>query len=141
MIYSELSHAVSKQSELQIELFADVLWKVPLDSLEYLNLKDIQDILRSCSQTELYYFQENAAKLLSTECPICGNSFPCSRMETMFLCHHICCLDCAKNYYRGTIPQIRDSQTLKKLTCFENAVELTDETKLNFFQYLESKVS
>ena len=128
MIYSELSHAVSEQSPLKIEIFANVLWDVPRESLEHLSLQDIRDILLQGTDTEFYYFQGNAARLLSTECPICADYYPCSRMEKMFLCEHTCCLDCAKRYYRDTIKEIKDSQSLKQLTCFDEPVELTDET-------------
>jgi hypothetical protein len=62
-------------------------------------------------------------------------------METMFLCGHMCCVTCAKDYYRHTIKQIRDSGALKKLTCFQEEHEIAEDIKLNFFQYLGAKVS
>ena len=67
--------------------------------------------------------------------------FPRNRMETMFLCDHVFCLDCVNEYYRNTIRQIKDFRKLKKITRFDKAVEPTDEIKLNIFSCLESKVS
>ena len=142
LIYTELSKIVGRQSPLKIELLAYALCKVPSNTLQYLNMADIKDIIRSCPDTQIHdSFQDYAIRSLSTDCPICSESFPRSRMETMFLCDHMCCVTCAKDYYRLTIKQIRDSGALKKLTCFQEELEISEETKLNFFQYLGSKVS
>jgi hypothetical protein len=141
LIYTELSRIVQGLSAVKIELLAYALCEVPFDSLEHLNVVDIRDILNSCSNTQIREdFQENAVKLLSLECPICGGSYPRSRMETMFLCGHMCCLTCIKEYYRNTIKEIRDSRALNKLTCFEEAHEISEDVKLNFFQHLGTQV-
>ncbi|CAF1251018.1 unnamed protein product [Rotaria sordida] len=142
LIYSELSTVIGRQSVLKIELLAYALCKVSSNSLEHLSMADIKDILRSSSDTEIHEnFQDNAIKSLSMECPICTESYPRSRMETMFLCGHMCCLTCARDYYRSTIQQIRDPQALKKLTCYDEELEIADDVKLNFFQYLGSKLN
>ena len=142
LIYSELSRIVRELSSLKIELLAYALCKVSLESLEYLNVVDIRDIINSTSNTQIREdFQDNTIKSLSLECPICGGSYPRSRMETMFLCNHMCCLTCVKEYYRNTIKEIRDSRALQKLTCFDGGHEISDDVKLNFFQYLGAKVS
>ncbi|CAF3657312.1 unnamed protein product [Rotaria sordida] len=142
LIYSELSNVIGRQSVLKIELLAYALCKVSSNSLEHLSMADIKDILRSSSDTEIHEnFQDNAIKSLSMECPICTESYPRSRMETMFLCGHMCCLTCARDYYRSTIQQIRDPQALKKLTCYDEELEIADDVKLNFFQYLGSKLN
>jgi hypothetical protein len=142
LIYTELSKVVGRQSALKIEFLAYAICKVSPDSLQHLNMVDIKDILRSTGDTQIREdFQENAIKTLSMECPICMESFPRSRMEIMFLCNHTCCLNCAKDYYRRTIKEIRDSAALKKLTCFQEEHEISEEIRLNFFQYIGSKVS
>ncbi|CAF4342928.1 unnamed protein product, partial [Rotaria sordida] len=64
-----------------------------------------------------------------------------SQMETMFLCDHKCCLGCLKDYYRNNINKIQDSKSLNKLTCFSEEHEITGDTKMNFFTYLEAKLT
>jgi hypothetical protein len=61
-------------------------------------------------------------------------------MQEMFLCTHTCCLDCAKDYYRGVIKEIKDPESLKKLTCFQELHEISDDVKMNFFNFLGTKV-
>jgi hypothetical protein len=142
LIYSELLSIVGPQSMLKIEILAYALCEVSSESLGYLNMADIRDILRSCKDTEIdENFRDNVIKSLSADCPICGDSYPRSHMEKMFLCDHTCCLNCVKRYYRGTVKEIRDLKSLKKLTCFMEEHEISDEVKLNFFQWLETKVS
>jgi len=142
MIYSELSRIVGRQSMLKIEILAYALCEVPSENLEYLNMSDIRDILRSCKDTEIREdFRDYVVKSLSMECPICTSSFPRSHMEKMFLCDHTCCLDCIKIYYRSTVKEIGDPKALKRLTCFIEQHDILDEVKLNFFQYLGAKVS
>ncbi|CAF4929174.1 unnamed protein product [Rotaria sp. Silwood1] len=141
LIYSELSHIIGQQFGLKIELFSYALCKVSVASLEHISIADIKDIC-SIKDTAIHEnFQDNAIKFLSMECPVCCDSFPRSRMETMYLCNHMCCLTCAQDYYRNAIQEIRDPQALKKLTCFQEEIEISDDVKLNFFQYLGSKLN
>jgi len=142
LIYSELSRIVGPQSYIKIEILADALCEVPPDSLEHLTMSDIRDILRSCKDTEIHEdFRQDVIKCLSQECQICFGSFPRSHMERMFLCDHTYCLDCTKMYYRSTVKEIRDPKSLRKLTCVMEEHEILEEVKLNFFQYLGTKVS
>ena len=141
LLYSELSNVVGPQSVVKIELFAYALCDASPDTLKFLYMIDVKDILRTTSDTQINEnFRENALKSLSIECPVCCESFPRGRMETMYLCDHVCCLDCIKRYYRGAIKEIGDPQSLSKLTCFLEPVPISDNVKLNFFQYLGSKV-
>jgi hypothetical protein len=78
---------------------------------------------------------------LVVECLICACEYSRSRMETMFLCDHTCCLDCIKVYYEIAIKEITNAESLKRLTCFVEAHELSDDLEWGFFQYLETKVS
>lgn len=142
LIYSELSRIVGPQSYIKIEILANALCEVPRDSLEHLTMSDIRDILRSCKDTEIREdFRDNVVRSLSMECLACSGSYPRSHMERMFLCDHTCCLDCIKIYYRTTIAEIRDPESLKKLTCCMEPHEISDDVKLNFFQYLGTKVN
>ncbi|CAF1348064.1 unnamed protein product [Rotaria magnacalcarata] len=142
LIYSELSNVVGPQSDVKIELFAYALCDASPDTLKYLYMIDVKDILRTTSDTQINEnFRENAFNSLSIQCPLCLESFPRGRMETMYLCDHVCCLDCIKQYYRGAIKEIGEPQSLSKLTCFQELVPISDDVKLNFFQYIGSKFS
>jgi hypothetical protein len=123
LLYSELSRIIGRQLSVKIEMLASMLCELSLESIENLD-----------------NFRTHAMNSLSIVCSICTISFPRSQMETMFLCEHICCLICIKNYYRNNIIQIGDYQSLNRLTCFQEAHQITNETKMNFFIHLESKV-
>jgi hypothetical protein len=105
-------------------------------------MADLRDILLSCADFEVdESFKDSAIRTLSVECELCFNSFPRSRMETMFLCKHTFCLTCIKEYYRKTIKTITDTKTLNSLTCMEqHEIPKDMDDKMNFFQYLETKV-
>jgi hypothetical protein len=62
-------------------------------------------------------------------------------MERMFLCRHALCIGCTKRFYRASIKEITNAESLKRLTCFVDNHELSDDIKWDFFQYLETKVS
>lgn len=124
--------------EIKIETIAGIFCNLPMDDLENLDVATIRSL---CSREFDGYFIDNANKLFSNMCPICGGSFPRSQMETMYLCSHMCCLECLKNYYRNNICRITDARSLNQLTCFQEAHDITTDTKLDFFQYLGSKVS
>ncbi|CAF1129583.1 unnamed protein product [Adineta ricciae] len=142
LIYSELSRIVHNLFPVQIEMLASALCRVPLVSLQHLNITDIRDIIKSCDNGNIPNdFEDDAVKLLSLECPICLDSFPRSNMEVMFLCNHICCSGCIKDYYRATITTIESADCLKRLACFQEQHEIPEEVKLNFFQYLETKLN
>ena len=85
-------------------------------------------------------FRKNAINLLSINCPICNNYFPLTKIETMFLCNHKCCLNCLKAYYRVNVKQIQDSQSLHGLTCFQAVHKIEDDMSMNFFTWLNRKV-
>ncbi|UJR09583.1 hypothetical protein I4U23_013818 [Adineta vaga] len=141
LIYNELCRISRNLSPVKIELIAYALYKVSLESLEHLNIIDIRDIIKSCDDREIRDdFQDSVMKLLSLECPICSGLYPRSQMETMFLCDHQCCLSCIKQYYRDTIKAIRNPESLNKLTCFQEHI-LDDDVRLNFFQYLGTKLN
>lgn len=142
LLYTELSRIIRDLSALKIELLAYALCETPLESFEHLSIIDIRDIVNSCGNREIRDdFQEKARQLLAIECPMCFGSYPRSRMESMFLCNHSCCVDCAKNYYRGAVKDIGDSTSLNKLTCFCEHLPITDDVRWNFFQFLGAKVS
>jgi hypothetical protein len=141
LLYSELSRIIGRQLSVKIEMLASMLCELSLESIENLDIVTIRDILRSSGDLQLHdNFRTHAMNSLSIVCSICTISFPRSQMETMFLCEHICCLICIKNYYRNNIIQIGDYQSLNRLTCFQEAHQITNETKMNFFIHLESKV-
>lgn len=141
MLFSELSRIVDFKSSLKIEILSYVLCEVDADSLEYITMSDIRDILRSCKDTEIpENYRDNVFKYLSVECPMCGGTFPRSHIEKMFLCEHICCLDCTKIYYRMVVKEIRDADSLKRLTCCSEAHDIPDDVKMHFFPYLGTKV-
>ena len=135
LLFSELSQRIDRQLDIKIEMIARILCELPMDNL------DVPTIRALCTLPLDGYFVENAKQLFSNVCPICSDTFPRSQMETMFLCGHMCCLDCLKGYYRSIIPAIQDRRSLNQLTCFQEAHEITAENKLYFFQSLESKVS
>jgi hypothetical protein len=124
--------------EIKIETIAQTFFNLPVDELENLDLATIRSL---CSLSFDGYFHDNAKQLFANMCPICTGKFPRSQMETMFLCDHMCCLECLKNYYRSKIRVIEDARSLNQLTCFQEAHVISIETKLDFFQYLGSKVS
>ena len=141
VIFSELSHIIGPQSVLKIEILANALCEAPEESINELGMVDIRDIVLSCDDTRIPdNFQQSTFKALAIECPLCAMPYPRSRMEEMFLCRHICCVDCIKGYYRNAIATIRDSGSLKKLTCFTEEIEINDDVKLNFFNFLGTKV-
>ena len=141
LIFSELSRIIGPQSVLKIEVLANAICQAPVDSIEQLGMADVRDIILSCDDTRIADdFLENTMKFLASECPTCMSSYPRSRMETMFLCTHQCCTDCVKMYYRTAIAQIQDSASLNKLTCFIEAHQIDEDVKLNFFNYLGTKV-
>lgn len=84
---------------------------------------------------------DTATQSLVVECPVCVCEYPRSRMETMFLCGHTFCIDCTKGYYRAAIKEIKNAESLKRLPCLVQHLELSDDIKWDFFQYLEIKVS
>lgn len=75
------------------------------------------------------------------DCVICGGSYPRRCMEKMFLCDHTCCIECIKGYYRVTVAEIRDPSSLQRLTCCMEPVPILEDVKLEFFQYLGTKVN
>src|ERR1700722_9388226 len=104
LIFSELSCTVGLQSSVKIELFTSALCGVPLDSLQYLDMADIKDILRSCRDDRIdVTFGAEASKALAMECPLCYGTYPRSKMEAFFLCDDTCCTNCAKEYYKIAI--------------------------------------
>lgn len=141
MMYSELSNISDPPSDLKIELISYALCRASMNSIQYLNIADIKDILGAVGDTAIREdFGDNALKALSVECPICAEQYPRSRMENMYLCDHVCCLDCTKGYYRTVIKEIGNSEALAKLACFEQHVPIAEDVKLGFFQYIGSKV-
>lgn len=141
VIFSELSQIIGPQSVLKIEILANALCEAPEESIKELSMVDIRDIVLSCDDTRIPdNFEQNTSKALALDCPVCAMPFPRSRMEEMFLCRHICCVNCIKEYYRNAIATIQDSGSLKKLTCFTEEIEITDEVKMNFFNFLGTKV-
>jgi hypothetical protein len=141
LVFSELSKIIGQQSELKIEILANVLCEVPVDSIQHLNMVDLRDTVLSCNDRNIPdNFRDHAMKFFATDCPICYNSFPGSRMEEMFLCTHRCCLDCVKGYYRGAIKEIKDVRSLKRLTCCVEPLDISDDVKMNFFNFLGTKV-
>jgi hypothetical protein len=141
LIFSELSKVIGPQSELKMEILANGLCEAPADSIQRLNMVDIRDIVLSCGDRAIPdNFRDTVMKFLSTECPICTEFYPRSRMEEMFLCRCTCCLDCVKDYYRGVIKEIKDPESLKRLTCFQELHEISDDVKMNFFNFLGTKV-
>lgn len=143
LLYSELSHIIRRQSPVKIELLAFVLCDIPLEALEHADISDIKNILCSCEDTQIdESFQAKARYSLSQECALCGESFPRSRIEAMYLCPHACCTNCIKEYYRTAIPNIRNAEALSTLTCFErHDLPADNDERMGFFQFLGSKVS
>lgn len=141
LLDSELSPIVNNLFPVLIEMLASALCRVPLESLEHLNITDIRDIVKSCNNGNIpNNFEDDTVKLLSLECPICACLFPRSCMEVMYLCNHMCCSECIKTYYRTTITTIESSDCLKRLACFDEPHEISEDVKLNFFQHLGTKV-
>jgi hypothetical protein len=141
LLYSELLHRIGQQSPVKIETLAGILCKSSSESIENLDMATIKNILGSDSSFN-DNFGSHATNSLSIQCPICTASFPRTQMETMFYCLHECCLECLKNYYRNTISQIVNYQSLKKLTCFLEEHEITEDVddRNLFFVVLRSKV-
>lgn len=137
LLYSELSCVIDRQLPVKIETLASILCELPLESIENLDIASIKDILRLQFDDT---FRERVKNILSLVCPICAVYFPRSQMETMYLCDHMCCLDCIKTYYRNNINKIGDCQSLNRLTCFHVAHPITEEGKMDFFIYLGAKV-
>ncbi|CAF0811038.1 unnamed protein product [Rotaria sp. Silwood1] len=142
LLYSELSKVIGRQVPVKIETIASVLCELDMEPIENLDIAAIKNILCSSNDSEFSdNFRTNAIALLSMACPLCFTSFPRSQMETMFLCDHKCCSACVKNYYRATISIIQDYKSLNKLTCFMEQHEITNDTEMNFFTYLEAKLN
>ncbi|CAF2399361.1 unnamed protein product [Rotaria sp. Silwood2] len=142
LLYCELSSIIGRQVPVKIETFASILYELSMEAIENLDIAAIKNTLRSSNDSQFSdNFRANAINSLSMACPICLISFPRSQMETMFLCDHICCLECLKIYYRNTINTIQDSKSLNKLTCFLEQHQITIDTKMNFFIYLEAKLT
>ena len=141
LLYSELSHIIGRQGDVKIEIFASMLCEASLDNIENLDIITIKNILGSSDASYIdNNFQTHAMNSLASECPICLGSFPRSKMESMLLCNHMCCLPCLKDYYRNNIDKIQDIHSINILTCFMEPHAITNETHHNFFTYLEAKV-
>ena len=142
LLNSELSHIIRPQSPVKIELLAYVLCEIQVDTLERVDIADIKNILCSCEDSQIdESFHARALDALSTECEVCGNSYPRCQMESMFLCNHSCCINCVKDYYRVAIQNARSPEALNALTCYEkHDLPVDIDTRMNFFQYLGSKV-
>ena len=142
LIYNELSLIIDPPpSELKIEIIANVLCEIPSENLEHFNMTDLRDIIQSCGNMDIPDdYDERVKKFFSRECPICFGSYTNSYMQEMFLCTHKCCLECVKNHYRNAVAEISDLESLNKLTCFEEAHPITEDTKMNFFTFLGTKV-
>lgn len=144
LLSSELKRVVGIQSILKIEILASVLCEVPADSLDNLTIADIRDVLRAYSDHDIPdNYRDSLLKCLSTECPACGGNFPRSQMEKLFSCDnddHTCCLDCTKRYFRITVKEIRDTKSLRQLTCCIEQHEIADDANI-FFPILGTKVS
>ena len=104
------------------------------------SVSDLKSILCSNDFQVLDNYRKNVTDLLAMQCPICYASFPRTQMEPMFLCDHMCCAECTKNFYRTTIDEIQDTQSLNRLTCFHTPHEITDDQHMFFFIWLEAKV-
>jgi hypothetical protein len=141
LLYSELSHILGRQVDVKIEMFTLMLCELPLENIENLDIATIKNILCSSDGSQINdNFQIHAMNALPKTCPICLGIFPLGQMENMFLCDHMCCLDCLKGYYRSNIDKIQDHQSINLLTCFHEPHEITNETHHTFFTYLEAKV-
>jgi hypothetical protein len=139
LLYSELLHTVGPQVPVKIETLAAILCESSSEYIENLDAAIFKNIL--CSSTDFNDgFGSQAMNSLSIMCPICTFYFPRTQMETMLLCQHECCKECIKNYYRNTINEIGNSQSLNKLPCFMEKIQITEDNKMNFFICLESKV-
>ena len=137
LLFSELSRIFVPQSPVKIECVARALCTVPMDMLEYLHISDLKNILLSDGDN----YETIVSKFLAVECPICSDSFPLSRIENMFLCEHVCCVDCIKRHYRVAIDAIQDPRSLATLTCYENHPLPEDlDERMNFFSCLQIKV-
>jgi len=141
LMFSEFSWNTTLQSELKISLLSYQLVSISQETLANVDMSDIKDILRSCSDNAIDdSFPERIKSHFEQECPICGSILPRSRIETFFLCGDTCCLVCAKNYYRTAIKDIRDEESLSVLTCYNRHSCPTDpEIRQNFFNHLESQ--
>lgn len=141
-MFSEFSWNTTLQSDLKINLLSYQLASMSQETLANVDMSDIKDIIRSCPDNAIDdSFPERIQNHFGQECPICGSILPRSRIETFFLCGETCCLDCAKNYYRSAIKDIRDAESLSVLTCYNRHPCPTDaEVRQNFFNHLESRV-
>ena len=91
--------------------------------------------------TPSYNIVDTTTNSSMIECPVCADEYPVSQMERMFLCDHMICLPCLKDYYRLVIKEIRDFKSLKRLICLWEEHEISEDMTWDFLQYLETKVS
>ncbi|CAF3343835.1 unnamed protein product [Rotaria socialis] len=139
LLISEISNVMGPQAPVKIEMISSVLCELSLDAIGSLNIAAVKNLVTLNKEIQSDSFRKDAINALSTTCPICLTTVPRNQMETMFLCDHMCCLECLKIYYQNTIREIEDHKSLNRLTCFSEAHELTNDTKMNFFTYLEAK--
>jgi hypothetical protein len=137
-----LSHFIAKASSIKIEWISLALCDISIETLEYVTIDDIKSVIQSCedSQVDESYY-DTVSRYFSHACPICGDTFPASQMESMLLCSDQCCRMCTKTYYRTAILGLNDSTVLNSLTCFERHPVPNDASeRMCFFQLLDAKV-
>ena len=135
-MFSEFSWNVAMQMEVKITLLSYALASISEETMANLDVSDIQEVLRSCAHDK-----GRLDNYLKRECPVCGGTFPRSRIEQMYLCDHYMCLECAQTYYRVAIKDVRDAESLNVLTCYErHPIPTVPEERINFFNHLQERV-
>jgi hypothetical protein len=136
LLSSELTPKIGQMPSYKIEQFVRVICDSSSESIENLDITAVRNLF-SANVTN---FDVNIRNSLSIQCQICQDYFPRNKMETMFLCDHQFCLTCVMRYYRSNIDNVRDSKSLRILTCCVEAHEIPAESDTTFFSYIEAKV-
>ena len=134
LLRSEISTIITPVQSFRIEAVARQLCDMSLEELEAVDVTTIRTI---------YEIDGGRIGAFLLECPVCYRRFPRNQTETMFLCDHIICQECLEGYYTSVIPQIRDPNSLKRLTCPHCSPIVPDnpDERMNFFMMLGALVS
>jgi len=130
---SELPPIVGTTIVFNIDIFARMLCDKSSGEIKNIDITSVQAFLTA----------SNATAMIDTflvDCEVCYETYPRSRLESLFLCQHICCSDCMKEYYRTAINNVQDASSIGALTCYQERHPITEDTHHLFFTWLQTQV-
>jgi len=131
---SELPPIVGTTIVFNIDIFTRMLCEKSSETIKNIDIGSLRTFLTASNATAM-------VDTFLVDCPLCYETYPRSRLESLFLCQHSCCSDCMKDYYRTAINNVQVASSIGALTCYQERHPITnDETHHLFFNWLQTQV-